>query len=92
VKHSEEVTKFGAAVKNRRNHLDLSQEELAWRSQLHRTYISDVERGVRNISLQTIVKLAVALQTSIPDLFRPAGSESDSATRAVKTTRKAGKP
>ncbi len=53
---------FGAAVKPRRVLLELSQEELAWRAGLHRTYGSDVERGARNLSLESICKLASALE------------------------------
>jgi len=53
---------FGRAVRRRREALGISQEELADRAGLHRTYIGDVERGERNISLVNIVKLAKALR------------------------------
>jgi transcriptional regulator with XRE-family HTH domain len=53
---------FGRAVRRRRDALGFSQEELADRASLHRTYIGDVERGERNISLVNIVKLAKALR------------------------------
>jgi len=49
----------------------LTQEELAERADLHRTYISDVERGARNLSLESIDKLARALGISLPILFAP---------------------
>jgi CheY-like chemotaxis protein/DNA-binding XRE family transcriptional regulator len=62
---------FGASVKTWRSQLGFSQEELAERSDLHRTYISDVERGARNLSLESICKLAHALDISISDLFPP---------------------
>lgn len=52
-----------------RSRLKISQEELAERASLHRTYISDVERGARNLSLESIDKLAVALQVSVATLF-----------------------
>jgi CheY-like chemotaxis protein/DNA-binding XRE family transcriptional regulator len=61
--------KFGAAVKVWRKLLGISQEELAERSDLHRTYISDVERGARNLSLKSMEKLAEALHVSIFDFF-----------------------
>ena len=60
---------FGTSIKARRHELGLSQEQLAERSDLHRTYISDVERGARNLSLQSITKLAAALQISVSGLF-----------------------
>lgn len=60
---------FGAAVKAQRSKLDISQEKLAELAGLHRTYISDVERGARNPSLGSIEKLAHALQVPIASLF-----------------------
>ncbi|HEU6449409.1 MAG TPA: response regulator [Verrucomicrobiae bacterium] len=60
---------FGSLVRARRNQLGISQEELAERADLHRTYVSDVERGSRNISLENIERLALALDISIPSLF-----------------------
>src|SRR6185437_6934967 len=54
----------GKAVQTKRLHLGISQEELARRAKLHRTYISDVERGSRSVSLITLVKLAEALHTN----------------------------
>lgn len=61
--------RFGVAVKQRRNELGLSQERLAHRAGLHRTYIGDIERGARNLSLENIQRLAEALQITIADLF-----------------------
>jgi|TARA_B100001964_G_scaffold240081_1_gene309091 transcriptional regulator with XRE-family HTH domain len=60
---------FGNKVKQFRLELGISQEELAFRSGLHRTYISDLERGNRNVSLETIQKIANALNISIDKLF-----------------------
>ena len=54
---------FGAAVRARREELELSQEELGFRSQLDRTYISGIERGTRNPTLKVIGRLAKALGT-----------------------------
>jgi CheY-like chemotaxis protein len=60
---------LGNAIKTTRSALGMSQEELAARAGLHRTYISDVERGVRNPSIAIVEKLAQALKLSISALF-----------------------
>ena len=62
---------FASSVKRWRTRRGLTQEELAERADLHRTYISDVERGARNLSLESIDKLARALEISLPILFSP---------------------
>jgi len=67
--NAEVTSKFGRAVRNWRGQLGLSQEELAERADLHRTYIADVERGARNLTLKSISKLAKALDVSIAALF-----------------------
>lgn len=61
--------RFGSAVKAARTSLRISQDELAFRAGLHRTYVSDIERGARNLSLGSIQKLAMALKVSVPSLF-----------------------
>lgn len=61
---------FGANVRARRLELGWTQERLADAVGLHFTYISSVERGERNVSLRTIVRLAAALRTSPADLVR----------------------
>lgn len=53
--------KFGDKMRQIRKQKKISQEELAFRAGLHRTYISDVERGHRNVSLENIEKIAKAL-------------------------------
>lgn len=58
------LKKFGENVRALRVAQDLSQEQLAERADLDRTYISGVERGVRNLSLSSIVRIAKALKTS----------------------------
>jgi CheY-like chemotaxis protein len=63
---------FGTTIKSKRSELGLSQEELADRAGLHRTYVSDVERGTRNVSLGSIEKLAHALGLSVWRLFEEA--------------------
>lgn len=61
--------RFGAVVRSQRLSAGLSQEELAHRSGLHRTYVTDVERGARNPSLNSIKKLSDALGMPLGGLF-----------------------
>jgi transcriptional regulator with XRE-family HTH domain len=62
--------RFGFAVKSRREELGLTQEDLADRAGIHRTYLSDVERGSRNICLINIERVAAALSLPASELFR----------------------
>jgi len=61
---------FGNKVRTFRKEKGISQEELAFRSDLHRTYIGMIERAEKNITLKNIEKIANALEVSIRDLFR----------------------
>jgi CheY-like chemotaxis protein len=61
--------RFGTSVKFWRHQLGISQEALAERAGVHRTYVCDVERGSRNVSLEVIEKLSRALQVSTASLF-----------------------
>jgi transcriptional regulator with XRE-family HTH domain len=62
--------RFGQALRRQRRVLKLTQDDLADRSGLHRTYISELERGIRNPSLLNIEKLAEALELSLVELFK----------------------
>lgn len=68
-KSTDHRTAFGRRVRELRQPLGLSQEELADRSGLHRTYVGSVERGERNISLDAIYALSRALGVQVRDLF-----------------------
>ena len=61
--------RFGFAVKVRREALGLTQEDLAERARIHRTYLSDVDRGGRNVSLVNIERIAEALALPLSELF-----------------------
>ena len=67
--HADIRERFGFAVKARREALGLTQEDLADRARIHRTYLSDVERGTRNLALVNIERLADALQMKLSELF-----------------------
>lgn len=62
------AVEFGARVRNLRQHEGWSIERLAQESGMHWTYVGSVERGERNLSLQNICRLAVALSTPVSDL------------------------
>ena len=72
---SDILTRFGQTVRKRRMEMNLSQEALAERANLHRTYVADIERGVRNVSLKNIEKLARALDLSISGLCTGIGKD-----------------
>ena len=61
--------RFGKAIRTLRCKEGISQEELAYRCGLHRTYVSDVELGKRNVSLENIDRISQALNISLADLF-----------------------
>lgn len=61
--------KFGNRVREKREKLEWSQEELADRSGLHRTYISGIERGKRNPTLVTITTIANSLGVTPEELI-----------------------
>lgn len=67
--------RFGDRLRQIRKQKKISQEELAFRAKLHRTYISDVERGSRNISIENIEKIAKSLRIKISDLLSNADYE-----------------
>ncbi len=60
---------FGKIIRTARLEKGLSQEELADLSELHFTYVSSVERGERNISIENIARLAKALGCQLKDLM-----------------------
>ena len=62
--------RFGNAVRKLRMQKNISQEDFAYLCGLHRTYISDIELGKRNISLDNIEKIAEAFNISLADLFK----------------------
>lgn len=61
---------IGQNVRTCRTRLGISQEELAFRADLHRTYVSGVERGVRNPTVLIVGRLAKALEVEPPVLLQ----------------------
>lgn len=64
------LTRYGQAVRKIRLERGISQEELADRCGLHRTYISDIELGKRNLSLENIECIAISLNKTLPEFFK----------------------
>lgn len=69
---------FGAAVRKMRLLNGISQETFADLCDLHRTYVSDIELGKRNVSLENIDRIANALGVSISELFEEVEKENAS--------------
>ncbi len=63
------LTIFGRNLQTIRKSQNLSQEQLAEKASLHRTYIGMIERGEKNITLRNIEKVAKALNINIKDLL-----------------------
>lgn len=61
---------LASIILSKRQQMGLSQEEIARRSKLHRTYISDVERGERNISVESLRRIAAALDMRVWQLVQ----------------------
>ena len=69
-----EITKaVGRTIRDLRTDQSLSQEDLADLTSLHRTYISSVERGKRNISIKNLEKIAKALKVKISNILEISG-------------------
>ena len=64
ISENKQLKDFGARVRQARTTLGWSQDELAYRSGLHRTYVGAVERGERNVALLNLRKLAATLGRS----------------------------
>jgi transcriptional regulator with XRE-family HTH domain len=69
ISDSDILKKFGDKVRDFRKQRNLSQEELADKAFLHRTYIGMIERAEKNITLINIEKIANALEVNIKELF-----------------------
>ena len=61
--------KVGARIRELRNEIGISQEALANKAEIDRTYVTDVENGRRNISIENLNKLLTALEIEFKDFF-----------------------
>jgi len=67
------LKEIGSKISHRRNLLGISQEELADKADLDRTYISGIERGKRNVSVFTLKKITDSLELKMKDFFNGNG-------------------
>ncbi|HVU18933.1 MAG TPA: response regulator [Candidatus Didemnitutus sp.] len=79
---------LGAKVRAHRLRMGITQEELAWRADMHRTYIADIECGGRNVTLRSVANLARALEVSVADLVAEAcqGANGNGVEKPAKAT------
>jgi transcriptional regulator with XRE-family HTH domain len=61
--------KVGQRIRALRKELEISQEALAYKAEVDRTYITDVENGRRNVSVEILEKIIKALEVSLSDFF-----------------------
>lgn len=61
--------KVGQRIRELRKELEISQEALAYKAEVDRTYVTDVENGRRNLSLEILERLIKALEVSFADFF-----------------------
>jgi len=68
------LSEFGRNVSRARNAAGFSQDKLAEKAELDRTYLSGIERGVRNPGIKTVIRLARALEVSLDQLCKGVGA------------------
>jgi transcriptional regulator with XRE-family HTH domain len=61
--------KIGQRIKELRKELEISQEALAYKAEVDRTYVTDVENGRRNVSVEILERIIKALEVSISEFF-----------------------
>ena len=69
ITHRDVLVKFGQKMQKARKEAGISQEELAAKLAMHRTYIGMIERGERNPTIRTLYKIAKALKVPSSDLL-----------------------
>jgi len=79
---------IGPAFRQLRERAEISQEELAFRAGLDRTYVSGIERGRRNPSLKSMQRIAAQLELSLDEVFIAARQLAESARAASRKSAK----
>ena len=70
IKDHDQLREFGQIIRRWRAELGISQEELAYRAGMNRTYVGDIERGARKVALTNLIRLSAALGTTPSELLR----------------------
>jgi transcriptional regulator with XRE-family HTH domain len=65
--------RLGQAIRERREQVDLSQDELAWRAEIHRAYMGVIERGGQNITVFKLFQIARAIGIKPSDILKDIG-------------------
>lgn len=65
-----ELLALGVEIRKMRQQIGMSQEELAYKADLDRSYVGGIERGEHNVALMSLVKLAAALNVKVSDLVK----------------------
>lgn len=76
---------LGGRIKQRRHEVEKSQETLAFEAHVDRTYISAIERGIANPSIETLANICYALNVTLAELFEPLGGVSLAPTGERRT-------
>ena len=61
---------IGNRIKKLRSDIDLSQEKLSYKCNLHRTYIGAIERGEKSPTIETLIKITAALDISLSEFLK----------------------
>jgi len=73
-KHDKALSEFGRNVSRLRGQAGLTQDKLAEKAELDRTYLSGIERGVRNPGIKIVIRVARALDVSVDQLCKGVGA------------------
>ncbi len=76
-------TLLGMRIRNLRKKRGWSQEELASRANLHTTYIGQVERGQKSVTVRNLERIVNALEYDISDIFRGVGNREDETSKKI---------
>ena len=65
-------SRIGLVLRKRREALEISQEDFAESVQMHRTYYSSIERGLKNVRIETLERICIALKVRVWEILKEA--------------------